>query len=97
MKLTKADREYIRRNFWEDDKNIDQIEAAIGCTWFEYKNERIGVRKAIELIGREKFLSGMDRSAFHRTATVTTDEGIPVYFDSSKYFTGRWPRRYLEK
>ncbi len=86
MKLTKADREYIRRNFWEDDKHIDQIEAAIGFTRFEYKGERIGVRRVIELAGREGLLDGMDRSAFHQTAVIPDLDGNPIYFDSRAYF-----------
>ena len=86
MKLTKADREYIRRNFWEDDKHIDQIEAAISKTKFKLGDEPIGVTRAVAVLGREKFLAGMDRSAFHRSAVVQTDDGRNVYFDSGAYF-----------
>ena len=86
MKLTKADREYIKRNFWESERNIDQIEEAIPHTKYRYCGAYIGVKRVIELIGREGFLSGMDRSAFHWTATYIDDTGEPVLFDSSEYF-----------
>ena len=86
MKLTKADREYIRRNFWEDDKHIDQIEDAISKTKFQLGDEPIGVTRAVAVLGREKFLAGMDRSAFHWSAVVQADNGQNVYFDSSAYF-----------
>lgn len=93
MKLTKADREYLKRECKEDDMHIDQIEKAVGKTWFEYKRERISAEKAIELCGRETFLSCLDRSAFHRTTCWMLEDGSVVYFDSSKLFTGCWPKK----
>ena len=86
MKLTKADREYLKRNFWENEDHIDQIEAAIGKTTFEHDHKYIGVKDAIELCGRELFLSAMDRSAFHRSCCVTLPDGSHMYFDSKKFF-----------
>ena len=94
MKLSKADREFIRRNFWENEQAIDQIEAAIGKTTFEvYSDEtnafvKVSAKTAIEILGREMFLAGMDRSAFHRNAAVTGDNLKTVYFDSTKFFKG---------
>lgn len=93
MKLTKADRHYLVEEFHEDAQAIDQIERAVGQTWFTYKGERISAARAIELCGRERFLSAMDRSAFHWTTAVPLEDGSVVYFDSSKLFTGRWPRK----
>ena len=93
MKLTKKDREYLKQTCHEDDVDIDQIEEAIGKTWFTYKCERISAARALELCGRTRFLSAMDRSAFHWTTCIVLDDGSIVYFDSSKLFTGRWPRK----
>lgn len=86
MKLTKASREFLRRNFWEDDQHIDQIEAAIGFTDFWHQGKMLTIGEALELCGQEKFLSAMDRSAFHRTADVTLDDGTIVHFDSRRFF-----------
>lgn len=99
MKLTKADREYLKRNFWENDDDIDQIEEAISKTSFkvfdmgseELRNgkeggKRITLSETIDLLGREVFLSGMDRCAFHVTAVRYTNDGRTVFFDASRYF-----------
>lgn len=91
MKLTKADREYIRRNFHENDAAIAQIERAIGKTIFTADDgngeRRISCAAAMDILGREAFLSGMDRAAFHWSAVRTnSDESIVVYFDASKFF-----------
>ena len=48
---------------------------------------RISRKEAIELLGRETWLSGLDRSAFHWSAMrQTKDDKGYVYFDSSKLF-----------
>lgn len=93
MKLTEADRKYLLEQCNEDEKAIAQIERAIGKTWFSCKCERISASRAIALCGRQRFLSAMDRSAFHYTTSVTLEDGTIIYFDSSKLFTGRWPRK----
>ena len=93
MKLTRADREYLKRNFWEDEAHIDQIERAISFTRFELaeagddeKTVQITRERVLELLHRELFLAGMDRSAFHRTAAVSLEDGWTIYFDSSRFF-----------
>ena len=88
MKLSKADREYIRRNFWESEDSIDQIERCIDKTKFTLDGKKIPTARAIEMLGREKFLTGMDRSAFHFTTVVETDDGRLIHFDSSRFFKG---------
>ena len=41
---------------------------------------------AIRLLGRNAWLNGLSRSAFHQTAVRDVDEGRYVYFDSSELF-----------
>ena len=93
MKLTKRDKEFLRTEYYEDDKSIEQIERAISKTVFilcdqnQKALKKIGIRKVIELLGREEFLSGMDRSAFHWSSyRVAADEKYGIYFDSSASF-----------
>ena len=93
MKLTKRDKEILRTKYYEDDESIEQIERATSKTVFILCDEsqkaikKIGIRKVIELLGREEFLSGIDRSAFYWTSyRVTADEKYGIYFDSSALF-----------
>ena len=58
---------------------------------FETKNEsivtRITQKKAIEILGRKTFLSGLSRCAFHWSAVrYSQDDKIAVLFDSYKFF-----------
>lgn len=87
MKLTKVDKEYFREiGHFESD--FAQLEKATTKTKYtiNYK-KKISTTKAIELLGREKYLSGISRSAFHwsssRQIGNTTDV---VVFDSSALF-----------
>ena len=41
----------------------------------------------IEILGREAYLSGTSRSAFHWSCVRETDKiGVLIYFDSSRLF-----------
>lgn len=90
MKFTESDRAYLREHHHEPDEAIRQIEAAVSKTVYSLaikgESTKISRKKAIEILGREKWLSGMDRSAFHRSATYTTNDGKTVYFDSRRFF-----------
>lgn len=51
------------------------------------KDQRIGRDKAIEVLGRETFLSGISRSAFHASAARESDNGrYSVSFDLYKWW-----------
>lgn len=91
MKFTGSDRAYLREHHHEPDEAIRQIEAAVSKTVYFLKIKGEGIKmisrkRAIEILGREKWLSGMDRSAFHCSATHTTIDGKTVYFDSRRFF-----------
>ena len=92
MKLTKQDKEYLKRLGFEN-RNFSQIEQATGKTIYTLcdesagKETQINTADAIEMLGRETYLSGISRSAFHCSAVRETGiKGIYVYFDSSKLF-----------
>lgn len=93
MKLTNKDKKYLL-SIGHIEEDLGQIADAITYTRyesFETTNEsvvtRLNQKQVIKLLGREKFLSGMSRSAFHYSAVqFTDDDKICVMFDSSKFF-----------
>lgn len=86
----------IKQTFEED---LPQIEEAADVTKYslikykednwrgKYDEKRISKTEAIRILGREGWLSGLSRSAFHWMATRELDDNrSQVYFDSSKLF-----------
>lgn len=87
MKLTNEDKELlVSLGYPEDD--FEQIEAATVVTTYKLNHkEKITRDKAIELLGRRTYLSGISRSAFHFTSCRQVEgTGDVVAFDSSKLF-----------
>jgi hypothetical protein len=91
MKLTKKDKTtLLSLGCLECD--FKQIEKVISKTkYILYKvrgneQKRICRASVINLIGRDAFLSGINRSAFHCTAVRYVDDENAIYFDSNKYF-----------
>ena len=78
----------------EDDiyqiKQVAKI-VKLGYDW-NYENGTseggpISASEAIGIIGKHKFLCGLDRCAFHWTATQSNDDGtVVIYYDASEYF-----------
>ena len=88
MKLTDSDKSLLTGLGYEE-KDMDQIEQAIGKTVFLLNFEsRISSGQALSLLGREKFLSGMGRCAFHRSAVRSIGDSLEdhIYFDASGLF-----------
>lgn len=87
MKLTNQDKEQLK-DWGYTDQDIKQISRAIGCTVYTFKDERIAADKAVEIVGRVAFLSGIGRSAFHFSAAREATDGSQsvVLFDSSRLF-----------
>lgn len=76
-----------------NESDFDQIERAANKSTFTFQDENgepqyaVNVHEAVELLGRETFLSGIARSAFHcTTSRVNPDTGQRVGFDSSVLF-----------
>jgi hypothetical protein len=93
MKLTNKDKKYLLSiGYTENDfEQISNIAKYIKYEMFTKEDEsivtRISRKKANELLGRNTFLSGLGRTAFHQSAVRYNDEGtIYVVFDSSKFF-----------
>ena len=90
MKLTNEDKALLRQwGFLDED--LPQIELAMQSRYTKYKlgNKAISRERALGLLGRHKYLSGIARSAFHYTAARTvgdSEESGVVCFDSSKLF-----------
>ena len=80
MRIRKNEKEQLKKQGWADDE-IEQIQEAGNNTIYEYNGEKIGVKKAIEILGRETWISGLCRSAFHCSSCR---DGVE--FDSSKIF-----------
>lgn len=93
MKLTNKDKTYLL-SINESEQYFPQIEEAMNVTKYELTDadgketiRRISRKEAIELLGRETWLNGLDRSSFHWTAMrQTLDQKNYVMFDSSKLF-----------
>ena len=85
MTLTKKDKEFLRSIGYQG-KDFLQIVYASGGTDYEYNGSKISRKKAIDLLGRHAFLSGLARSAFHWSACQVAEDGSFVLFDSSRWF-----------
>ena len=94
MNLTEEDKKMLLSwGFTEDD--FWQIAEAIhkSKTKYELGDTPISREEAIRLLGREKYLSGIARSAFHHSAVRETESGRRIYFDSSRLFRRRRLKR----
>lgn len=94
--LTQEDKTLLK-DYGYLDKDFPQIKQAYSKTTYtlcentkvsgkERKETEIKGMKAIELLGREDFLSGLSRSAFHYSAYRDITENSGIYFNSSKLF-----------
>lgn len=99
MELTDNDRQLIK-SWGYTPCNVAQIAHVVFFTKYEYcklhcdekhnvtcgEKEPITEAKALQVLGREQFLQGLCRSAFHWTASCENKNSEMVCFDSSSYF-----------
>lgn len=85
MKLKKEDTELLK-DWGFLEKDLKQIEEATKKTTYEINDKKISATKALEILGREEYLSGISRSAFHWSSARNNNNGETVFFDSSKLF-----------
>lgn len=89
MKLSDSDKSMLKGMGYEE-KDMDQIEQAISKTVFLLNFEsKISSEQALSLLGREKFLNGMGRCTFHKSAVRSVGnnpEDDFIYFDASGLF-----------
>ena len=86
--ITKEDKAYLSELGYPK-KDIDQIEYAASHTKYIHGITSISATKAIEILGKNEFLSGLSRSAFHETALrepLDKNDCNMVLFDSSEMF-----------
>lgn len=73
----------------ETKEDKEQIKRALKCTKYrlcgDYTTTKISRKEAIEILGKELFVSGLERSAFHWTA-LRTNGDKSILFDSSDLF-----------
>lgn len=86
MKLTDEDKTYLK-GLGYHKKDLKQIAVATSLTAYTYKGHLICDADACEVLGKEDYLSGIARSAFHWSASRETPEGETVLFDSRALFT----------
>lgn len=94
MKLTIKDKKLLA-SWGERPEDIAQIERASKSNILELeledlqtgKERKIGQREAIKILGRETFLSGLSRAAFHWSCSrQSEDDRFSVYFYCGKLF-----------
>lgn len=90
MKLSEKDKT-ILASLGCPEEDFDQIKYAADQTSFTLGDQdgnmkRISIKTANQLLTREVFLSGLNRSAFHFSAVREAVDGQLIYFDSSAYF-----------
>ena len=92
MKLTEEDKQLLRK-LGHPDTDFPQIEEAMQTkyTKYDYQGKRISREKAVELLGRRKYICGLSRSAFHWDAVQLVSENNGpeenvVYFNSHNLF-----------
>ena len=93
MKLTASDKRNLRA-IGHCTEDFPQIEEAADCTEYTLCDgegrsaiRRITRRQAEARLGREAWVSGLSRSAFHTTAMRQTKDGQNyILFDSSALF-----------
>jgi hypothetical protein len=86
FRLTKADAKYLMDMGYSRD-DLRQIQKAANSfkTKFDVNGEKVSRDIAMEKLGREKFLDGLARSAFHWSSSQKNND-VEVGFDSSKFF-----------
>lgn len=94
-KLTNDDKSYLKRigfnerDFIQIEQALNDVDLSItdndiirGC-----KTRKCGVDRSIEVLGRETFISGLSRAAYHATATrVSENKRFEIHFDLCKWW-----------
>lgn len=100
MELTKKDWEFILKLYGGDEKCLDSdksqiAEAVEQAEYYWYKNEDVYGKKipltrtgVIRILGRETWLGGLVRAAFHWDAARQDDKGRTIFFDCRKWLKG---------
>lgn len=85
MRLSEQEKQGLIQSGYRKTE-LRQIELASSRTRYECGNIEITADEALDILGREKFINGLSRSAFHWSAVQSSEDGRNVYFDSSYLF-----------
>lgn len=87
FRLSDSDKEILSRLGYPE-QDFKQIEyAANKATFVQDETTPVNAHEAYEILGPQTFLSGMGRSAFHRTCDRSTEDGSKtISFDASVIF-----------
>lgn len=86
--LNSEDMKMLKGWGYKTAEDLEQIQTAMLLSEIKLNGKKTGVKKVVEILGREKFLGGISRSAFHSTSANET-AGNYVEFDSSVLFSDR--------
>lgn len=89
MQLTEKDKAlFLSKGYTESD--LPQLSDAVNEVRLTLINgddeQNITKRDAIRILGRETFLSGIGRSAFHASRIRDSSDGKSVFFDLRKWW-----------
>jgi hypothetical protein len=79
-------KEEILQSAGVQERDFLQVFAAEKFCKFEQNGRRISRKRALELLGKEKYIQGLQRAAFHCTAAQIADDGTEVVFDCHDFF-----------
>lgn len=78
VKLTPRAKHYLK-NIGYNDEDIPEIENGTYKYFYDY-GSRVSEEVAIKRLGREKWLSGIGRARFHRTAVRDCQKGNGIIY-----------------
>lgn len=88
MKLNDEDKRFLQKIGYSADE-FQQIEYAMRASQTLYYVDDVPISReeAIRILGREEYISGVARSAFHGSSLRFSEtQEQSVYFDSSRIF-----------
>ncbi|WP_297645703.1 hypothetical protein, partial [uncultured Treponema sp.] len=86
--LNSEDMKMLKGWGYKTSEDLEQIQTAMLLSDIKLNGKKTGVKKAVEILGREKFLGSISRSAFHSTSANEAG-GNYVEFDSSVLFSDK--------
>lgn len=85
MRLTEQEKKTLRKQGYNASEMKQLQMAASRCDYEDEKGNCVDAEDVIEWLGREEWLSGVARAAFHWTS-VRDNNGRTICFDCSNMF-----------
>ena len=90
----KNETEKTLKSMGYEKEALEQIQLAMLVSDIKLNGRKTSVKKAVEVLGRKDFLSGISRSAFHQSAERESG-GNHVSFDSEIMFRKSLPEDHF--